>query len=91
MNKKTKITFSQEIKKEIVGLNFHVHCMKALLSSFLTNKLVLVLSREKTCWQLFSPFKYIVDFIEKIFHELYAVKTKQFVKTKRFYLEVYGN
>lgn len=91
MTKENKITFSQEIKKEIVGLTFQTHCMKALLSSFLTNKLVLFLTKEKRCWQVFSPFKYIIDFIEKIFHELYDVKTVKLIKNKTNYLEIYGN
>ncbi|MBQ6970556.1 hypothetical protein IJQ19_03130 [bacterium] len=47
--KRSKTTFSQEIKKEIVSLTFNTHCMKALLSSFLTNKLIFFLSKTKSC------------------------------------------
>lgn len=89
--KRSKTTFSQEIKKEIVSLTFNTHCMKALLSSFLTNKLIFFLSKTKSCWQVSSPFKYIIDFIEKIFHELYDVQTRRFVRNKTSYLEIYGN
>lgn len=41
--KNDKKTFSEEIKKEIVSLNFENHCMKALLLGFIKSKLVIII------------------------------------------------
>ncbi|MCQ3908378.1 MAG: hypothetical protein MJ200_02230 [Mycoplasmoidaceae bacterium] len=38
-----KQTFSEQVKREICSLIFEDHCLKALLSSFITNKLTVVL------------------------------------------------
>lgn len=44
---KNKTTFSKEVKKEITSLRFEDHCMKALLSSFISNKLTIVLKNRQ--------------------------------------------
>ncbi|MCQ3915518.1 MAG: hypothetical protein MJ195_02030 [Mycoplasmoidaceae bacterium] len=38
-----KETFSEQVKKEVCSLIFEDHCLKALLSSFITNKLTVIL------------------------------------------------
>lgn len=69
-----KTTFSEQVKKELCGLIFEDHCLKALLSSFITNKLTVVLQNNKFTWRLTSQFPFIVEFIAKAFKNLYDVK-----------------
>lgn len=68
-----KETFSERVKKEICSLVFEDHCLKALLSSFITSRLVIDLRTEK--WRLVSQFPFIIEFIDNAFKNLYDVKT----------------
>lgn len=72
-----KETFSEKVKKEICGLVFEDHCLKALLSSFITSRLVIDLRTDK--WRLVSQFPFIIKFIDKAFKNLYDVKTETFI------------
>lgn len=69
-----KETFSEQVKKEICSLSFEDHCLKALLSSFITNKLTVILKSNEFTWRLTSQFPFIVDFIANAFKNLYDVK-----------------
>jgi len=64
-------TFSEKVKKEIVSSIFEDHCLKAILSSFLSNRLTIVLKNNQYSWRVSSQFPFIVDFMEKAFKNLY--------------------
>ena len=72
-SKARKATFSERVKNEIVSLDFSTHCMKALLSSFLSNNLSIMLSSKGESWQITSQFQFIQDFIANCFEQLYVV------------------
>lgn len=93
-----KETFSEKVKKEICGLVFEDHCLKALLSSFITNRLTVILKANKFTWRLTSQFPFIVQFLAKAFENLYDVKvTTTLAKNatningQTNYIEVDGN
>lgn len=64
-------TFSEKVKKEVVSSIFEDHCYKAILSSFLSNRLTVVLKNNQYYWRISSQFSFIVDFMEKAFKALY--------------------
>lgn len=68
-----KKTFSEQVKEEICSLVFEDHCLKAVLSSFITNRLVIDLRTSK--WRLVSQFPFIINFLDKAFQNLYSVQT----------------
>jgi len=69
-------TFSEQVKREIVSSIFEDHCLKAILSSFLSNRLTIVLKNKEYFWRVTSQFPFIIDFIEKAFKQLYSdIKT----------------
>lgn len=70
-----KETFSERVKKEICSLLFEDHCLKALLSSFITNRLTVVLKANEITWRLTSQFPFIIEFVAKAFKNLYDVQT----------------
>ena len=93
-----KITFSEQVKKEICSLVFEDHCLKALLSSFITNKLTVILKANEYTWRLTSQFSFIIEFIANAFKNLYDVKiTKQIDKNatningQTNYIDIVGN
>ncbi len=96
---KHKNTFSKEVKQEITSLRFEDHCMKALLSSFISNKLTIVLKNRQEFWRLTSQFDFIIDFISECLTQLYPdVKiSKHFSKNvtnlngQTNYIEIQGN
>lgn len=95
---KDKITFSEKAKKEICSLSFEDHCLKALLSSFINNRLTVILKSNDIVWRLSSQFDFIMEFIEHAFKTLYDVQiTKQYSKTatningETNYIEIKGN
>ena len=74
MVKKDYPTFSLQIKNEIVKQIWPVCCLRAMLSSFITNKLIIVLTNESTIWRLSSQFRFIIDFIYQNLKALYNCK-----------------
>lgn len=93
-----KETFSERVKKEICSLVFEDHCLKALLSSFITNRLTVVLKANQYTWRLTSQFPFIIEFIAKAFKNLYDVQitTKLSnnatnINGETNYIEVRGN
>lgn len=93
-----KETFSERVKKEITNHSFQEHCMKALLSGFINNKLTVVLKHNELVWRLNSQFPFIIDFIEMIFKNLYTVKVKKHISATATningltnYIEIIGN
>ncbi|XQP54982.1 MAG: DNA-binding protein WhiA [Mycoplasmoidaceae bacterium] len=93
-----KQTFSEQVKKEICSLVFEDHCLKALLSSFITNKLTVILKANEYTWRLTSQFPFIIEFIANSFKNLYDVKiTKQIDKNatningQTNYIDIVGN
>ncbi len=67
-----KTTFSERVKREICGLMFDDHCLKALLSSFITNRLTIDIRSNR--WILTSQFPFIIEFIATAFKNLYNVQ-----------------
>lgn len=65
-------TFSEKVKKEIVSSIFEDHCLKAILSSFLSNRLTIVIKNSQYSWRVTSQFPFIIDFMEKAFKNLYS-------------------
>lgn len=93
-----KETFSERVKKEICSLVFEDHCLKALLSSFITNRLTVVLKANQYTWRLTSQFPFIIEFIAKAFKNLYDVqittklsKNATNINGETNYIEVSGN
>lgn len=93
-----KTTFSENVKKEICGLVFEDHCLKALLSSFLTNRWTTVINSNHVAWRLTSQFPFIIDFLANAFQNLYDVKiTKKLASNpnnltgETNYIDVVGN
>lgn len=93
-----KQTFSEQVKKEICSLNFEEHCLKALLSSFMSNRLTMVIRSSQYNWRLTSQFGFIIQFIERTIRSLYDVKTtvKLIDTTSNLsgetnYIEIIGN
>ena len=74
MVKKYQPTFSWQIKNEITKLIWPTHCLKALLSSFITNKLIIVLKNNANVWRLSSQFPFILEFICNSLLSLYDCK-----------------
>lgn len=93
-----KETFSERVKKEICSLLFEDHCLKALLSSFITNRLTMTSKNGKWIWRLTSQFPFIIEFIANAFKNLYDVKiTTNLSKTatningETNYIDIEGN
>ena len=93
-----KQTFSEQVKKEICGLIFEDHCLKTLLSSFITSRLTIVLKSNQYKWRLTSQFPFIIEFIAQAFKTLYDVRIVTKINNKATningetnYLEVEGN
>ena len=93
-----KETFSEKVKQEICSLIFEDHCLKALLSSFITNRLTLVTKNKQWTWRLTSQFPFIIKFIAKAFKELYDVKIETSlsqsatnINGETNYIDVIGN
>lgn len=93
-----KQTFSELVKREICSLSFEDHCLKALLSSFIANKLTIVLKDNEFIWRLTNQFPFIINFINDSFKNLYNVKTVVKVNKdatningQTNYVEIYGN
>lgn len=93
-----KETFSERVKKEICSLVFEDHCLKALLSSFITNRLTVVLKANQYTWRLTSQFPFIIEFIARAFKNLYDVqittklsKNATNINGETNYIEVAGN
>ncbi|XQP55878.1 MAG: DNA-binding protein WhiA [Mycoplasmoidaceae bacterium] len=93
-----KETFSKRVKEEICGLVFEDHCLKALLSSFITNKLTVILKANNFTWRLTSQFPFIVEFIAKAFKNLYDVhvtthisKNATNINGQTNYVDINGN
>ncbi|MBQ0045660.1 MAG: DNA-binding protein WhiA [Mycoplasma sp.] len=93
-----KETFSEKVKKEICSLIFEDHCLKALLSSFISNRLTVVLKANEFTWRLTSQFPFIVEFLANAFKNLYDVKVNTTlaknatnINGQTNYIEVTGN
>lgn len=93
-----KETFSERVKKEICSLLFEDHCLKALLSSFITNRLTIILKNNKYVWRLTSQFPFIVEFIANAFKNLYDVQVQTYIAKNATningqvnYVEITGN
>lgn len=93
-----KKTFSEQVKKEICSLAFDDHCLKALLSSFITNKLIVILKSNNITWRLTSQFPFIIEFLARAFINLYDVKVKTNIQKnvtningQTNYLDIVGN
>ena len=71
-----KETFSERVKKEICSLLFEDHCLKALLSSFMSSRWMTVTKKGQWVWRLTSQFPFIIRFLENTFKNLYDVKTE---------------
>lgn len=72
-----KETFSKRVKEEICSLVFEDHCLKALLSSFITNRLTINLKTNQ--WVLTSQFPFIIEFIANTFKSLYNVHVQTII------------
>lgn len=96
---KHKETFSEQVKKELTSLRFEDHCLKALLSSFISNRLTIVLKNNQEYWRLNSQFDFIISFIEQAFRQLYPdIKTNKVISKRATningltnYIEIQGN
>lgn len=96
---KRKETFSEQVKKELTSLKFEDHCMKALLSSFISNRLTIVLKNREEYWRLTSQFDFIIDFIANCFDQLYPnIKIKKTISKnvsnlngQTNFIEIQGN
>lgn len=93
-----KQTFSESVKKEICSLLFEDHCLKALLSSFITNRLINIRKNGQWVWRLTSQFPFIIEFIANSFKNLYDVKittnlsnTATNINGETNYIDVEGN
>ena len=93
-----KETFSEQVKKEVCSLIFEDHCLKALLSSFITNKLTVILKANEFTWRLTSQFPFIVEFIGNAFKNLYDVqittkiaKNATNINGQTNYIDIVGN
>lgn len=89
-------TFSEKVKKEICSLYFEDHCLKALLSSFVTSRLTINLRSDN--WRLTSQFPFIIEFIATCFKNLYNVQISTHISQNATningqtnYIEVKGN
>lgn len=96
---KNKETFSEQVKKELTSLKFEDHCLKALLSSFISNKLTIVLRKNQEYWRLTSQFDFIIIFLASVFKQLYPdIKIKTVLSNNvtnlnglTNYVEIQGN
>lgn len=96
---KHKETFSEQVKRELTSLKFEDHCLKALLSSFISNRLTIVLKNNQEYWRLTSQFDFIITFIDQAFKQLYPdvkinkvlSKTATNINGLTNYIEIQGN
>lgn len=95
---KDKITFSEQVKKEITTLSYDTNSLKALLSSFIVNRRTVVLTQNELVWRLNSQFPFIIEFVANSLKNLYDVQINTHISNNATningetnYIEITGN
>lgn len=68
------MTFSEQVKQEIVNLTFNDNQLKALLSSFITNALSMSITNSQTVWELKSQSAQTIRFLTNNLSKLFGLK-----------------
>jgi DNA-binding protein WhiA len=67
-------TFSEKVKDELTHFEYDEDAMRAILSSYLSNNLIISFNNDGEVWELKSQFQSIIKLIASFFKQLYDVK-----------------